>query len=427
MPTRKSMVVILATVFFLALPVSAAEQVEMMFWVNGWPQAAVDAIQKISDLFAAEHPQVKSVTVLPVSQNQLVEKLTLNVVGDTAPDLITLPAPFIQYQVKGLLQPIETYLAKSRIINRQDYPANVMATFAVDGVQYGIPGIEVGVGLLLVYNMDLFAEAGLPETGPTTLTDIVQMHKKLTRQDPNTGTLTHVGIHPMDSMGGTYFPTVWSTVFDVPWYNPQTRQLNLVGFEEAVEWIASIYNTYSYDMINGAGIGGWTGGLTKGRLGMQINGSWVPGELKSLNSTWRHGYTWMPTIRDDKATAALPWGLGVPTNAKHPDLSFQLMEYFTTAQATQIMFDAVGWLSGNLSAMRRLVIRDLPVIAQCVAMFDQADRFNAPLPVPIMETIRNSTSNVLTPVWRGQTSPRAALETWQQQMQIELNNAFAER
>ncbi|NLI74730.1 MAG: extracellular solute-binding protein, partial [Euryarchaeota archaeon] len=246
------------------------------------------------------------------------------------------------------------------------------------GEQYGIPSIEVGPGLILAYNLDMFSEVGLSDTGPRTLEDVYQTHKKLTRMDPTGERLETVGIHPLDSMGTTYFETIWSAVFDVDWYDSVNRQLNMLAFEPTVDWLKRIYDTPGYSLISGAGIGGWTSGLLTGRLGMQINGYWVPGELKSLDCPWEFDYAWMPSALGDKATAALPWGMGVPYGAKNPDLSFQLIEMFATPEAAQEIFDAVGWLNGNLPAMKRLAIHDLPVVARIVAMFDEADRFFAP-------------------------------------------------
>src|SRR5690606_696790 len=126
------------------------------------------------------------------------------------------------------------------------------------------------------------------------------------------------------------------------------------------------------------GIGGWTGGVATGRLGMQVNGSWVPGELTSFPDAGEFGYTWMPSVRGDKATSSSPWGLGIPVNAPRPDLSFQLIEFFSGVEALQIVFDAVGWLNGNLASVRQLDVSAAHEIVPIIDMFTQADRLTAP-------------------------------------------------
>lgn len=359
-----------------------------------------------------------------MSQSQLVEKLTLNVIAKTPPDVITLPAPFSQYVINGLLHPIDPYLQQSRKVRRGDYLPPILGTFAANGKQYGLPGIEVGPGLLLIYNQDLFSQAGLPDRGPASLEELYQMHKKLTRQDPNGNKLLQVGLNPLDSMGATCFPDIWSAAFKVDWYDPESTRLRLTDFQPAVEYIKRIYDTPGYGLITGAGIGGWTGGLASGRLAMQINGYWTAGELKSAGAKFPYGYAWMPTGPGDKATAVLPWGLGIPAGVRHPDLSYKLIEFFASPQAAQIMFDAVGWLNGNLPAMRNLNIRDLSVIASIVSMFEQANRVTAPPPVPIMEQIRGRMNGALGAVWRGELPGRTALIDLQRELETRLSEAL---
>ena len=76
--------------------------------------------------------------------------------------------------------------------------------------------------------------------------------------------------------------------------------------------------------------------------------------LSAFPDAGEFGYTWVPSARGDKATSSSPWGLGIPVNAPRPDLSFELIEFFSTTEALQIVFDAVGWLNGNLAAIREL-------------------------------------------------------------------------
>lgn len=177
-------------------------------------------------------------------------------------------------------------------------------------------------------------------------------------------------------------------------------------------------------MITSSGIRGWRDGLASGRLGMQINGYWTPGELKALEVPYTFGYTWMPTVKGDRATIALPWGMGIPANARNPELSFALMEFFASPEAAQIIFDAVGWLNGNLNAVRQLDISDLPEIAPIVAMFEQADRFASAAPVPIMDTVRQRMPEVLVDVWENTVPGPEALANLQTELQATLNEVL---
>lgn len=405
-------------------PAAQAAGVDMILWVNSWPQAGIDAIQRAADLFAERHPEVNSVTVEPVAQDQLLERLTVGVLGGSPPDLIALAAPLAQPALSGLLLPLNRYIDQSSAINRSDYPPFMLESMSFEGQEYGVPAIEAALGLLLVYNKNLFLEAGLPDRGPESLDELYEMHQKLTRMDPTGERLVQVGINPLDAMAGYYFPLMWGTVFDISWYDPSTRQLNLVAFEPTLEYLKRIYDAPGYDLITGAGIPGWTSGLASGRLAMQINGSWVPGELTSYPDVGEFGYTWMPTLLGDKATSSSPWGLAIPVNARRPDLSFELIEFFTTTEALQIVFDAVGWLNGNLAAIRELDVSAAPEIVPIINMFNEADRFTAPPPLPILTDIYNVMQGRLTPYFRGEADGRSILVTLQEEMQARLDEVF---
>lgn len=423
-PKRLFSLFILLTFVVISGPFSAAQGVDMVLWVNSWPQSGIDAIQAAADMFAERHPDVNSVTVQAVSQSEHMERLTISVIGGAAPDVVTLAAPFAQPALAGLLQPVSRYIDQSTLINRDDYSPFILDSLSYEGIEYGVPAVEVGLGHLLVYSKDLFSEAGLADRGPDTLDELVDMHQTLTRLHPSGDHLEQVGIHPIDSMGGFYFPLIWGTVFDVDWYDESAQRLNLTAFEESIEYLQRIYDTPGYDLIAGAGIGGWTGGLASGRLAMQVNGYWVPGELKTFEGVGEFGYTWVPSATGELRTASSPWGMGIPVNAPNPDLSFELIEFFTTVEAQQPIFDAVGWLNGNLTAIRQLDISDSPEIAPIISMFGEADQLHAPPPLPILTDIYNTMSGRAVSVFQGEQNVRVMLETLQNEMQIRLDEAL---
>ncbi|MGI6165280.1 MAG: extracellular solute-binding protein [Limnochordia bacterium] len=409
----------------LPLVADAADEVEMIIWVNNWQQKVISGIRDVANLFAERHPEVKSVTVVEGDQNSLAERLTLGVISNTPPDLIAMPAPAVQYALAGLLQPIDEFLAASALVSPTDYPPLVVESFTANGSLYALPSLEVGPGLCLIYSKDLFAEAGLADRGPETLEELYQIHKKMTILSAE-GNVTQVGLQPLDAMGTAYFPSIWSTVFDLDWYDTTTNKVDMMCFEPAVEYIKRIYDTPGYELIIGAGTGGWAGAAASRRLAMQINGYWLPGELRGLGvDQSAYGYTWMPNVTGDKATAIAPWGYGIPSGAQRPDLSFALMEFFASAEASQMMFNACGYLNGNMTAIRELDISGLPVVAPIVAMFDEADRINAPPPVPMLEQIRARVRNELGAVWRTEQPPRIVLDNLQKLIQQDIDEALA--
>ena len=166
----------LCMIVCLAFPL-VASAVEMTMWVNSWPQAGVDAIQRAADLFAERHPEVTSVTVIAVPQGEHMERLTVAVLGESPPDVVALAAPFAQPALARLLLPLNRYIDQSDVIDRADYPPFMLASLGFGGEEYGVPAIEAALGLLLVYNKDLFRQAGLPDRGPESLEELYEWHR----------------------------------------------------------------------------------------------------------------------------------------------------------------------------------------------------------------------------------------------------------
>lgn len=169
---------VLVLALLLTVGVASANPVDLVLWVGPWAPA-LDALQEVADRFAEQHPDVASVSVQVVVQKELVERLTLAVIGDTPPDVVTLPAPFVQYVINGLLQPIDPYLEQSERLHPTDYPPAIFESFAAFGQQYGIPNIEVGPGLVLIYSKDLFSQAGQHLRHPRIRDDHEQRNPRL--------------------------------------------------------------------------------------------------------------------------------------------------------------------------------------------------------------------------------------------------------
>src|SRR5690625_2460380 len=122
----------------------------------------------------------------------------------------------------GLIQPLDQFVDRSDVISQEDYPPAIFDSFAIDGVPYGVPAVEVAPGLILVYNQRLFLESGLSAEGPETLDDVIQAHRALSRYTHDGEALEQLGMDPMGAMPSVYFTEVWEAVFDVEdWYDEE--------------------------------------------------------------------------------------------------------------------------------------------------------------------------------------------------------------
>jgi multiple sugar transport system substrate-binding protein len=111
--------------------------------------------------FEEANPDV-DVTLSPTpSQDELLAKLTTSFQGGDPPDVFlanfrTVP----QFAEQGVLEPVQPYLEASDVISPDDYEPVAFDAFSFDGEQVCMP--QNLSSLVVYYNVDAFAEAGLP-------------------------------------------------------------------------------------------------------------------------------------------------------------------------------------------------------------------------------------------------------------------------
>ncbi|MCX5415956.1 ABC transporter substrate-binding protein [Streptomyces sp. NBC_00059] len=142
---------------------SDAEQtIRFVWWGN---EDRAEATKKVVALFEKEHPNIKVQTEFS-GYPAYVQKLTTQIAGGAAPDLLQLDRPtFGEYQQKRQLADLSPYVGKS--LKTEKIPASLLAGGKADEGQYAMPaGLTTE---LVVYDEKLFAKAGvsIPEDGWT--------------------------------------------------------------------------------------------------------------------------------------------------------------------------------------------------------------------------------------------------------------------
>ena len=114
-----------------------------------------------------------------------------------------------QFAVKGVLESLQPYLDSSDVFRADEFYAQAMEAFQVDGEQICMP--QNISSLVVYYNKDLFDEAGLsyPEEG-WTWADFLRMAKALTVDVDGDGVTDRYGVG-MDPEVIRLAPFIWSS------------------------------------------------------------------------------------------------------------------------------------------------------------------------------------------------------------------------
>ncbi|WP_377267115.1 ABC transporter substrate-binding protein [Peterkaempfera sp. SMS 1(5)a] len=138
------------------------QTIRFVWWGNDDRAAAT---KKAVALFEKKYPNIHVQTEFS-GYAAYVQKLTTQVAGGAAPDLMQLDRPtFGEYQHKHVLADLSGYVGSTLTVDK--VPANLLSGGKVDGKQYAVPGGQTTQ--VLVYDADKFAKAGVtvPDTGWT--------------------------------------------------------------------------------------------------------------------------------------------------------------------------------------------------------------------------------------------------------------------
>ncbi|HEX5996120.1 MAG TPA: sugar ABC transporter substrate-binding protein [Jiangellales bacterium] len=103
------------------------------------------------------------VTLSPVAtQDQLMARLTTSFAGGRPPDVFLLNyRRYGQFAAQGAIEPVQSYLDDSEVLDEDDFSPRAMDAFRFDGNELTCLPQNLS-SLVVYYNADLFAAAGVP-------------------------------------------------------------------------------------------------------------------------------------------------------------------------------------------------------------------------------------------------------------------------
>jgi multiple sugar transport system substrate-binding protein len=181
----------------------------LSFMAFGDPEELV-AYRELIDAFQVAEPGVTVEFIETSDRDDLIARLSTAFAGGAPPDLFLMNYRFYgQFAVKGVLESLQPYLDSSDVFHADEFYAQAMEAFQVDGEQICMP--QNISSLVVYYNKDLFDEAGLsyPDEG-WTWADFLRMAKALTVDVDGDGVTDRYGVG-MDPEVIRLAPFIWSS------------------------------------------------------------------------------------------------------------------------------------------------------------------------------------------------------------------------
>jgi multiple sugar transport system substrate-binding protein len=320
---------------------SSNKPVHLTMWQQWGGGHEEQALKSIISQYEKLHPNVH-ITEVPVTNSA---KILTAIGAGTAPDIIDLGTSLYiaEWASRGALMPLNSFVQSSHL-NTGVYSANSLKPVTYNGKFYGLPFMDFDVGLL--YNKNLFRQAGLNPNAPPTTTEQLQADAyKLTKQSAD-GTITQLGFlpqYPGQSNGQVVALEDLGWAFGGSWYDPKTKKVTTDDPNNvaALSWEASFYTKFgSQNMANFVrSAGAYLSAkdpFESGKLAMVYDGPWalayaksnVPSMAANIGTAPFPSPASKPQLRGTTFIDTNPQV--IPTGSKHAQDAFNFIQWETT-------------------------------------------------------------------------------------------------
>lgn len=170
---------------------TSEEEVKLVFLRVGTEPEKKAYWEKMADGFMEENPNIEIEYQEAPAGDDFETKLNTGFASGTAPDIINFTLASMGTRVPlGQYAPLDEYMEGWD--GKEDFMESALSLGNINGTQYGIP--VIADPRILIYNKEMFEEAGLdPESPPTTWDELREAHKALIKKDGDTVVQTGLG------------------------------------------------------------------------------------------------------------------------------------------------------------------------------------------------------------------------------------------
>lgn len=318
-------ILLLAVLGFTVIPKlfgKKAGPVTLNYWGLWEPTSVVQAV--IAD-YESLNPNVKINYTMQSPKNYRTRFLTAATQANP-PDIVRIHNTWLPMLKKDLTPAPDTLL---KVSDLADYYPIVQQNFVSNGKIYALP-MEID-GLSLIYNEDIFKEAGA--TPPSDWNTLRKLAFDLTKTNPETKIIERAGV----ALGTTGNVEHWSDILGLlilqnsgnPGKPSETAVQDALTFYTIISTQDKSWDASQPDSVYA---------FATGTVAMILAPSWQVSEIKAINPELHFKVAPAPVLPSANYAWATYWAEAVPVGSKNSAEAWKFIKYLSTPAVLQKMY-----------------------------------------------------------------------------------------
>ena len=306
---------------------------EIVVWYSGDSESRVELYEWAKEKLEATYPGTTvTLEVVPMAELSTAQMTACK--SGNGPDVMSQSNAVTNgFMKQGLLEPVQELMARAgRDLEAEFNPAFFETMRDGDNI-YGVP--QSRTALALVYNKDMFKEAGI-EKAPATWAEVRECAEKLTQKDAS-GKTTVYGFG-LPGKGGSHIwfrllPEIWGCGGDICDKDVKTATLDSEATRKALQYYASYYfDGLSPDSMLESDQTAISQMFAAGSVAMTIeNVGWIEKNVVKEN-LFDVGVALYPGESNTNTAGQGGWNVCIPASAKNKEGAAAFIDLITNAE-----------------------------------------------------------------------------------------------
>lgn len=394
---------------------SDGEKTKLVFLRAGTEEAKKNYWTKVIEAFEAENPDIDIEYQECPYGNDFETKLNTGFASGTAPDVINFTMASMGTRVPlGQYASLDEYVEKWE--GKDDFLENALKLGTINDSLYGLA--VFADPRVLIYNKEMFEEAGLdPENPPTNWDELLEAQEKLIKKDGDTVVQTGMGIPTSGSNMHQWF-SIFMEQNGVKNLVDEDDNTVLINTPEAIEAAEFMQELKEMGVIQWDSTNSDQNPFSTGLAAMTFGSDQ---DFQTWNSGALNGKIAMasPMENTKQATFCGMSFLFMSGETKHREEVWRFMEYVSTAENMWERYEELGSAPLRESLKEKFIAED-PEKNQVI--YESISCGSGSPKVSYANSVYNIVNEAMEKIMYGVDNPEAALITGAEKIQEEVDN-----